>query len=29
VDEREIVAKVREITAGWEPVEPDAFVHHP
>ena len=28
-DEREIVAKVREVTAGWEPVEPDAFVHHP
>ena len=29
VDEGEIVAKVREVTAGWKPVEPDAFVHHP
>jgi 5-methylthioadenosine/S-adenosylhomocysteine deaminase len=29
VDEAEIVAKVREVTAGWEPVEPDAFVHRP
>jgi 5-methylthioadenosine/S-adenosylhomocysteine deaminase len=29
VDEREIAAKVREVTAGWEPVERDAFVRHP
>jgi 5-methylthioadenosine/S-adenosylhomocysteine deaminase len=26
VDEREIVAKVGELTAGWPPVERDAFV---
>jgi 5-methylthioadenosine/S-adenosylhomocysteine deaminase len=29
VDEREIVAKVGEVTAGWEPVSRDAFARHP
>jgi 5-methylthioadenosine/S-adenosylhomocysteine deaminase len=29
MDEREIVARVREATAGWEPAERDAFVRHP
>jgi 5-methylthioadenosine/S-adenosylhomocysteine deaminase len=29
VDEREVVAKVREVTAGWEPVTRDAFARHP
>jgi 5-methylthioadenosine/S-adenosylhomocysteine deaminase len=29
VDEREIAAKAREVTAGWEPVERDAFVRRP
>src|SRR5207247_887087 len=29
VDEREIVAKVQQATAGWKPVEGDAFVRHP
>jgi hypothetical protein len=27
VDEREIVAKVQQVTAGWEPVARDAVVH--
>jgi 5-methylthioadenosine/S-adenosylhomocysteine deaminase len=29
VDEKEIVAKVREVTAGWEPASRDAFARHP
>jgi 5-methylthioadenosine/S-adenosylhomocysteine deaminase len=29
VDDREIVAKVREVTAGWEPASRDAFARHP
>jgi 5-methylthioadenosine/S-adenosylhomocysteine deaminase len=29
VDEREVVAKVREVTAGWEPASRDAFARHP
>jgi 5-methylthioadenosine/S-adenosylhomocysteine deaminase len=29
VDEREIAAKVRAVTTGWEPVERDAFVRRP
>ncbi|HEV8419753.1 MAG TPA: amidohydrolase family protein, partial [Actinomycetota bacterium] len=29
VDEKEIVAKVREVTAGWERVSRDAFARHP
>jgi 5-methylthioadenosine/S-adenosylhomocysteine deaminase len=29
VDEREVVAKVREVTAGWEPVTRDALARHP
>lgn len=28
VDEREIVAKVREVTAGWEPASRDEFARH-
>jgi hypothetical protein len=27
VDEKEIVAKVREVTSGWEPVPSDAVAH--
>jgi len=29
VDEKEIVAKVRQVTAGWEPAAKDAFARHP
>ena len=28
VDEREIVAKVRQVTAGWEPASRDEFARH-
>ena len=29
VDEREIAARVQELTAGWQPAEPDAFARRP
>jgi 5-methylthioadenosine/S-adenosylhomocysteine deaminase len=29
VDEKEIVAKVRQVTSGWEPASRDALARHP